>query len=276
MHRCRHRRQRAAADGRGAEPARRPPACHRPLSGGRRSARGADRRRRRATSRPRLRASRRGAPARGPVRVDDARDARPDHDPRLRKGERDPVPLHGACRLPSAPAWGSRTCDTASRSCSGPRPRAVTRSSQRGGIGNSSPAESSLAALFQDFIAETDARCTALPLVLTGSRTATVPEGVSGVRLLYGFFPQRAMSRWTHAVDHAPDERIAIDDIEFASRLLQRAGAGRPALTGNGSARNCSKLRVACHPAYEINIARPLARGVRCLSRCADLPGVKE
>jgi acetylornithine deacetylase/succinyl-diaminopimelate desuccinylase-like protein len=37
----------------------------------------------------------------------------------------------------------------------------------------------------------------------------------------YGFFPQRAMSRWdTMPLIHAPDERIAVDDIDFAARFF--------------------------------------------------------
>jgi acetylornithine deacetylase/succinyl-diaminopimelate desuccinylase-like protein len=88
-------------------------------------------------------------------------------------------------------------------------------------IGNSSPAESSLAGFFQDFIAKTDAGAQLLPLVLTGFTDShwfrkAFPECVA-----YGFFPQRAMSRWdTMPLIHAPDERIAIDDIEFASRFF--------------------------------------------------------
>ena len=46
----------------------------------------------------------------------------------------------------------------------------------------------------------------------------------------YGFFPQRAMSRFdTMPLIHAPDERIAIDDIELASRFFSELA---PAVLG--------------------------------------------
>ena len=88
-------------------------------------------------------------------------------------------------------------------------------------VGNSSAAESDLAGFLRDFVGDTDPGAQLLPLVLTGFTDShwfrkAFPECVA-----YGFFPQRAMSRWdTMPLIHAPDERIAIDDIEFASRFF--------------------------------------------------------
>ena len=61
-----------------------------------------------------------------------------------------------------------------------------------------------------------------LPLVLPGFTDShwfrkAFPECVA-----YGFFPQRAMSFFeTAPLIHAPDERIAIDDLELASRFYR-------------------------------------------------------
>jgi acetylornithine deacetylase/succinyl-diaminopimelate desuccinylase-like protein len=88
-------------------------------------------------------------------------------------------------------------------------------------VGNSSAAESDLAGFLRSFIGGTDPGARLLPLVLTGFTDShwfrkAFPECVA-----YGFFPQRAMSRWdTMPLIHAPDERIAIDDIAFASRFF--------------------------------------------------------
>jgi acetylornithine deacetylase/succinyl-diaminopimelate desuccinylase-like protein len=88
-------------------------------------------------------------------------------------------------------------------------------------VGNSSPAESDLTGFLRDFVVADDPGARLLPLVLTGFTDShwfrkAFPECVA-----YGFFPQRAMSRWdTMPLIHAPDERIAIDDIEFASRFF--------------------------------------------------------
>ena len=88
-------------------------------------------------------------------------------------------------------------------------------------VGNSSPPESDLAGHLRAFVGRTDPGAELLPLVLTGFTDShwfrkAFPECVA-----YGFFPQRAMSRWdTTPLIHAPDERIAVDDIEFASRFF--------------------------------------------------------
>jgi acetylornithine deacetylase/succinyl-diaminopimelate desuccinylase-like protein len=88
-------------------------------------------------------------------------------------------------------------------------------------VGNSSAEESDLTGFLRAFIGSVDPGARLLPLVLTGFTDShwfrkAFPECVA-----YGFFPQRAMSRWdTMPLIHAPDERIAIDDIAFASRFF--------------------------------------------------------
>ena len=88
-------------------------------------------------------------------------------------------------------------------------------------VGNSSPAESELTGFLREYIRRTDAEAELLPLVLTGFTDShwfrkAFPECVA-----YGFFPQRAMSRWeTTPLIHAPDERIAVHDIAFASQFF--------------------------------------------------------
>jgi acetylornithine deacetylase/succinyl-diaminopimelate desuccinylase-like protein len=88
-------------------------------------------------------------------------------------------------------------------------------------VGNSSPPDSELAAFLRDFVHRTDVQADLLPLVLPGFTDShwfrkSFPECVA-----YGFFPQRAMSRFdTVPLIHAPDERIAVDDVELASRFF--------------------------------------------------------
>jgi acetylornithine deacetylase/succinyl-diaminopimelate desuccinylase-like protein len=88
-------------------------------------------------------------------------------------------------------------------------------------VGNSSPADSVLVDRVREFVTRADPGAALLPLVLTGFTDShwfrkAFPECVA-----YGFFPQRAMSRWdTLPLIHAPDERIAMDDIEFAARFF--------------------------------------------------------
>ena len=88
-------------------------------------------------------------------------------------------------------------------------------------VGNSSPPESDLVDHLREYVGRMDPGAQLLPLVLTGFTDShwfrkAFPECVA-----YGFFPQHAMSRWdTTPLIHAPDERIAVDDIEFASRFF--------------------------------------------------------
>jgi acetylornithine deacetylase/succinyl-diaminopimelate desuccinylase-like protein len=88
-------------------------------------------------------------------------------------------------------------------------------------IGNSSPADSVLAGFLRDFVRKIDDEAGMMPLVLPGFTDShwfrqAFPECVA-----YGFFPQRTMSRFeTAPLIHAPDERIALDDIDLASRFF--------------------------------------------------------
>jgi acetylornithine deacetylase/succinyl-diaminopimelate desuccinylase-like protein len=89
-------------------------------------------------------------------------------------------------------------------------------------VGNSSPLGGPLADSLRDFAERTDPGATLLPLVLPGFTDShwfrkAFPECVA-----YGFFPQRTMSFFeTAPLIHAPDERIAVDDIALASRFYR-------------------------------------------------------
>jgi acetylornithine deacetylase/succinyl-diaminopimelate desuccinylase-like protein len=88
-------------------------------------------------------------------------------------------------------------------------------------VGNSSPLATSLAAALADFARARDAGAELLPVVLPGFTDShwfrkAFPECVA-----YGFFPQRTMSVFdTMPLVHAPDERIAIDDVHLASEFF--------------------------------------------------------
>lgn len=85
-------------------------------------------------------------------------------------------------------------------------------------VGNISPVEGQLAEAIDSFIQENDPGALIAPLVLSGFTDShwfrkAFPECVA-----YGFFPQRAMTLFeTTPLIHAPDERIAVDDLVFAS-----------------------------------------------------------
>jgi acetylornithine deacetylase/succinyl-diaminopimelate desuccinylase-like protein len=89
-------------------------------------------------------------------------------------------------------------------------------------VGNSSELGGPLADALCDFAERTDPGATLLPLVLPGFSDShwfrkAFPECVA-----YGFFPQRAMSLFeTAPLIHAPDERIALDDVELAARFYR-------------------------------------------------------
>jgi acetylornithine deacetylase/succinyl-diaminopimelate desuccinylase-like protein len=89
-------------------------------------------------------------------------------------------------------------------------------------VGNSSPLQGPLAKALAEFAERTDPGAELLPIVLPGFTDShwfrkAFPECVA-----YGFFPQRAMSFFeTAPLIHAPDERIAIDDVELASRFYR-------------------------------------------------------
>jgi acetylornithine deacetylase/succinyl-diaminopimelate desuccinylase-like protein len=89
-------------------------------------------------------------------------------------------------------------------------------------VGNASPLGGPLADALRDFAERTDPGASLLPIVLPGFTDShwfrkAFPECVA-----YGFFPQRAMSFFdTAPLIHAPDERIAIEDVELASRFYR-------------------------------------------------------
>jgi acetylornithine deacetylase/succinyl-diaminopimelate desuccinylase-like protein len=89
-------------------------------------------------------------------------------------------------------------------------------------VGNCSSLGGPLADELRDFAERTDPGATLLPLVLPGFTDShwfrkAFPECVA-----YGFFPQRAMSFFeTAPLIHAPDERIALDDVELAARFYR-------------------------------------------------------
>ena len=88
-------------------------------------------------------------------------------------------------------------------------------------VGNSSPPDTPLAGFLRDFVRGTDPEADLLPLVLTGFTDSHWFRKAFPGCVAYGFFPQRAMSRFdTLPLIHAPDERIAQDDIELASRFF--------------------------------------------------------
>jgi acetylornithine deacetylase/succinyl-diaminopimelate desuccinylase-like protein len=97
-------------------------------------------------------------------------------------------------------------------------------------VGNTSPPDSELTSLLRDFVARTEPGAGVLPIVLPGFTDShwfrkAFPECVA-----YGFFPQRAMSRFdTMPLIHAPDERIDLDDIVLASRFFSELA---PAVLG--------------------------------------------
>jgi acetylornithine deacetylase/succinyl-diaminopimelate desuccinylase-like protein len=85
-------------------------------------------------------------------------------------------------------------------------------------VGNVSPLEGTLAEAIDSFVQEKDPGAKIAPLVLSGFTDShwfrkAFPECVA-----YGFFPQRAMTLYeTTPLVHAADERIAVDDLVFAS-----------------------------------------------------------
>jgi acetylornithine deacetylase/succinyl-diaminopimelate desuccinylase-like protein len=89
-------------------------------------------------------------------------------------------------------------------------------------VGNSSPFEGPLAEALASFAEQTDPGAALLPIVLPGFTDShwfrkAFPECVA-----YGFFPQRAQTFFeTAPLIHAPDERIAIDDVALASRFYR-------------------------------------------------------
>ena len=89
-------------------------------------------------------------------------------------------------------------------------------------VGNSSPLGGPLADALRDFAERTDPGASLLPLVLPGFTDSHWFRKAFPDCVAYGFFPQRAMTFFeTAPLIHAPDERIAVDDIALASRCYQ-------------------------------------------------------
>ena len=88
-------------------------------------------------------------------------------------------------------------------------------------VGNSSAPDTELTGFLREYVGRADPGARLLPLVLTGFTDSHWFRKAFPGCVAYGFFPQRAMSRWdTTPLIHAPDERVAIADIEFAARFF--------------------------------------------------------
>lgn len=89
-------------------------------------------------------------------------------------------------------------------------------------VGNSSSLEGPLAAAIQAFVERVDPGAGLLPMVLPGFTDSNWFRKAFPECVAFGFFPQRAMSFFdTAPLIHAPDERIAIDDLDFASQFYR-------------------------------------------------------
>jgi acetylornithine deacetylase/succinyl-diaminopimelate desuccinylase-like protein len=89
-------------------------------------------------------------------------------------------------------------------------------------VGSSSPPDGPLASAIASFAGQADSGATLLPLVLPGFTDSHWFRKAFPDCVAYGFFPQRAMSFFdTAPLIHAPDERIAIDDLGFASQFYR-------------------------------------------------------
>jgi acetylornithine deacetylase/succinyl-diaminopimelate desuccinylase-like protein len=87
-------------------------------------------------------------------------------------------------------------------------------------VGNSSPLESPLTDAVSALFRERGENAGLLPLVLPGFTDSHWFRKAFPGCVAYGFFPQRTMSIFdTTPLVHAPDERIAVDDIAFASEF---------------------------------------------------------
>jgi acetylornithine deacetylase/succinyl-diaminopimelate desuccinylase-like protein len=87
-------------------------------------------------------------------------------------------------------------------------------------VGNSSPLEGPLADAIRNFAASEDRDAELAPLVLSGFTDSHWFRKAFPSCTAYGFLPQRAMTLFeTTPLIHAPDERIAVDDLGLASRF---------------------------------------------------------
>ena len=90
-------------------------------------------------------------------------------------------------------------------------------------VGSTSPFHGALAQAITEFVKRADPDSTLLPLVLPGFTDSHWFRKAFPDCTAYGFFPQRAMSFFdTAPLIHAPDERIAIADLGFASQFYRQ------------------------------------------------------
>jgi acetylornithine deacetylase/succinyl-diaminopimelate desuccinylase-like protein len=88
--------------------------------------------------------------------------------------------------------------------------------------GNSSPLRGPLAETVMSWVREHDANAELLPLVLPGFTDSHWFRKTFPGCIAYGFFPQRSMSIFdTMPLVHSSDERIAVDDLGFASAFYR-------------------------------------------------------
>jgi acetylornithine deacetylase/succinyl-diaminopimelate desuccinylase-like protein len=87
--------------------------------------------------------------------------------------------------------------------------------------GNSSPATTPFAEQIADWVAENDPGATLAPIVMPGFSDSHWFRRAFPESIVYGFCPQRQMSLLEAApLVHSPDERILVDDVEYASRFF--------------------------------------------------------
>jgi acetylornithine deacetylase/succinyl-diaminopimelate desuccinylase-like protein len=88
-------------------------------------------------------------------------------------------------------------------------------------IGNASPLGNPLSDAIRDYVTSEDSSVELVPFVLSGFTDSHWFRKAFPDCIAYGFFPQRAMNLFeTTPLIHAPDERIAVEDVEFASRFF--------------------------------------------------------
>ncbi len=89
-------------------------------------------------------------------------------------------------------------------------------------VGNGSPPESPLTRALGEWIAAHDPGAAAVPTVMPGFTDSHHFRAAFPDCLAYGFFPQRHQSLLeTHALMHAPDERIDVRDLALAAELYR-------------------------------------------------------
>jgi len=89
-------------------------------------------------------------------------------------------------------------------------------------VGNSSPLDGPLADAVRTFVERVDPGASIVPLVLPGFSDSHWFRKAFPECIAYGFFPQRAMSFFeTAPLIHAPDERIALDDVALAASFFR-------------------------------------------------------